>query len=219
MAAKLLWIMPLVPAVVGAVHALVARPPCAGGARRGRIVASSGAGARPRARGRSRRPAARSAIFRADDLGLVFLLLLGLLALAVSIATVGWMRQELARRPHARRPAALLLRARPRLHRHHAGHGAGRQPRHPVDRDGGHHHHLGRSGRAFHGDKHGLEAAWKYIIVTTIGISFGLFGTVLVYGAAVHAQGGVAGAMNWSSICRHRAASSTRASSASASSS
>ncbi len=47
----------------------------------------------------------------------------------------------------------------------------------------------------------GLEAAWKYIIVTTIGISFGLFGTVLVYGAAVHAQGGVlAGAMNWSSI-------------------
>ncbi len=53
----------------------------------------------------------------------------------------------------------------------------------------------------FHGDKHGLEAAWKYIIVTTIGISFGLFGTVLVYGAAVHAQGGVfEGAMNWSSI-------------------
>jgi hydrogenase-4 component F len=53
----------------------------------------------------------------------------------------------------------------------------------------------------FHGDKHGLEAAWKYIIVTTIGISFGLFGTVLVYGAAAHAQGGVlAGAMNWSSI-------------------
>ncbi len=53
----------------------------------------------------------------------------------------------------------------------------------------------------FHGDKYGLEAAWKYIIVTTIGISFGLFGTVVVYGAAAHAQGGVlAGAMNWSSI-------------------
>jgi len=53
----------------------------------------------------------------------------------------------------------------------------------------------------FHGHKLGLEAAWKYIIVTTIGISFGLFGTVLIYGAAVHAQGGVfAGAMNWSSI-------------------
>ena len=33
----------------------------------------------------------------------------------------------------------------------------------------------------FHGHQHGLEAAWKYIIVTTIGISFGLFGTVLVY--------------------------------------
>jgi len=53
----------------------------------------------------------------------------------------------------------------------------------------------------FHGHQHGLEAAWKYIIVTTIGISFGLFGTVLIYGAAAHAQGGVyAGAMNWSSI-------------------
>ncbi|MFI5382571.1 MAG: proton-conducting transporter membrane subunit, partial [Tepidisphaerales bacterium] len=53
----------------------------------------------------------------------------------------------------------------------------------------------------FHGDKLSLEAAWKYIIVTTIGISFGLFGTVLIYGAAVHVQSGVvAGAMNWSSI-------------------
>jgi hydrogenase-4 component F len=53
----------------------------------------------------------------------------------------------------------------------------------------------------FHGDKLGLEAAWKYIIVTTIGISFGLFGTVLFYGAAAHAQGGVFdGAMSWSAI-------------------
>jgi hydrogenase-4 component F len=49
----------------------------------------------------------------------------------------------------------------------------------------------------YHGHQHGLEAAWKYIIVTTIGISFGLFGTVLVYAAAA-AQG--ASSMSWSAI-------------------
>jgi len=50
-------------------------------------------------------------------------------------------------------------------------------------------------------DRDGLEAAWKYIIVTTIGISFGLFGTVLIYAAAAHAQGGVPeGAMNFTTI-------------------
>jgi hydrogenase-4 component F len=53
----------------------------------------------------------------------------------------------------------------------------------------------------FRRDSNGLEAAWKYIIVTTIGISFGLFGTVLIYAAAVHAQGGAfAGAMNFTAI-------------------
>jgi hydrogenase-4 component F len=54
----------------------------------------------------------------------------------------------------------------------------------------------------YHGHHHGLEAAWKYIIVTTIGISFGLFGTVLVYAAyaaAVPVAGG-AGALSWSAI-------------------
>lgn len=50
-------------------------------------------------------------------------------------------------------------------------------------------------------DNEGLEAAWKYIIVTTIGISFGLFGTVLIYAATAHAQGGLsAGAMNFTTI-------------------
>jgi hydrogenase-4 component F len=48
-------------------------------------------------------------------------------------------------------------------------------------------------------DSNGLEAAWKYIIVTTIGISFGLFGTVLVYAAAAHA-GASEGAMNFTTI-------------------
>ena len=53
----------------------------------------------------------------------------------------------------------------------------------------------------FRRDNDGLEAAWKYIIVTTIGISFGLFGTVLVYAATAHAQGGAsAGTMNFTTI-------------------
>src|SRR4030065_130857 len=47
----------------------------------------------------------------------------------------------------------------------------------------------------YHGHRHGLEAAWKYIIVTTIGISFGLFGTVLVYAAPADVMGG-AGAVS-----------------------
>jgi len=51
----------------------------------------------------------------------------------------------------------------------------------------------------YHGHHHGLEAAWKYIIVTTIGISFGLFGTVLFYAAAAAVHAG-AGAMSWSAI-------------------
>jgi Formate hydrogenlyase subunit 3/Multisubunit Na+/H+ antiporter, MnhD subunit len=52
----------------------------------------------------------------------------------------------------------------------------------------------------YHGHQHGLEAAWKYIIVTTIGISFALFGTVLVYAAAAGVLPGGASAMNWSAI-------------------
>jgi hydrogenase-4 component F len=57
----------------------------------------------------------------------------------------------------------------------------------------------------YHGHQHGLEAAWKYIIVTTIGISFGLFGTVLIYAAAAGVDAGAGSgvnAMSWSAIMR-----------------
>jgi len=71
-----------------------------------------------------------------------------------------------------------------------------------VDRDGGHTITLSAARSVSTVTSNGLEAAWKYIIVTTIGISFGLFGTVLVYGRAAHAQGGVlAGAMK---LVEHR---------------
>jgi hydrogenase-4 component F len=139
-------------------------------------------------------------VFRADGLALVFLLLVGLLTLAVSIASVGWMRREVAR-GHMRAD---------RLHWYFALVNAFVATMLvTVLSDNLGILWIAMEGTTitsallvgFHGDKHGLEAAWKYIIVTTIGISFGLFGTVLVYGAAAHAQGGVlTGAMNWSSI-------------------
>jgi hydrogenase-4 component F len=139
-------------------------------------------------------------IFRADQVAVLFLVLIGLLAVAVSVATVGWMRQEIARgQMHVER-----------LRYYYAlVHGFLATMLVTVLADNLGILWIAMEGTTitsallvgFHGDKHGLEAAWKYIIVTTIGISFGLFGTVLVYGAAAHAQGGVlAGAMNWSSI-------------------
>lgn len=139
-------------------------------------------------------------MFRADHVAVPFLLLIGLLAVGVSVASLGWMRGELARgHLHAER-----------LHYYYAlVHGFIATMLVTILSDNLGILWIAMEGTTitsallvgFHGDKHALEAAWKYIIVTTVGISFGLFGTVLVYGAAVHAQGGVfAGAMNYSSI-------------------
>ncbi|MBI5509456.1 MAG: hydrogenase 4 subunit F [Deltaproteobacteria bacterium] len=145
-------------------------------------------------------PVSALGTFRADAVAVVFLLLVGLLAVAVSIASGGFMRAELAR-GHMRAD---------RLHYYYAlVHGFIATMVVTVLADNLGILWIAMEGTTitsallvgFHGDKLGLEAAWKYIIVTTIGISFGLFGTVLVYGAAAHAQGDVfAGAMNWSSI-------------------
>lgn len=51
----------------------------------------------------------------------------------------------------------------------------------------------------FNRDKSALEAAWKYIILCTVGITFALFGVLLTYYAAVHADGSVA-SLDWSSL-------------------
>ena len=139
-------------------------------------------------------------VFRADEVAVVFLLLIGLLALAVSVVSVGWMRAEVAR--------GHMLADRLRYY-YALVHGFIATMLITVLSDNLGILWIAMEGTTitsallvgFHGDKFALEAAWKYIIVTTIGISFGLFGTVLVYGAAVHAQGGVfAAAMNYSSI-------------------
>ncbi len=144
-------------------------------------------------------PISALGVFRADHLAILFLLLIGFLAVAVSLASIPWMRHELA---------SGGMRAE-RLHYYYAlVHGFIGTMLVTVLSDNLGILWIAMEGTTitsallvgFHGDKHGLEAAWKYIIVTTIGISFGLFGTVLVYGAAVHAQGGFAGAMNYSSM-------------------
>src|SRR5512141_3236048 len=200
MTSHLLWIAPLVPFAVGLAMLLVRD--------RRLLTALDVAGSvvvLGLALGVARAVSAHGAvtalgIFRADDLAVVFLLLVGLLAVAVSIATIGWMRHEVARgqMPEDRLRFYFAL-----------VHGFIATMVVTVLSDNLGILWIAMEGTTitsallvgFHGDKHGLEAAWKYIIVTTIGISFGLFGTVLVYGAAVAAHGGVfAGAMNWSSI-------------------
>lgn len=38
----------------------------------------------------------------------------------------------------------------------------------------------------YHGTKHSLEAAWKYVIICSVGIAFALFGTILVFASSQH---------------------------------
>ncbi len=200
MTSNLLWVTPLVPFVLGLCMLLV---------RDRRVLAALDVAGSLAVLGlalaiaeRVAQAGAVSALgtFRADAVSVVFLLLIGLLAVAVAVATTGWMRQEIARGE---------MRAE-RLRWYYAlvnGFVATMLVTVLADNLGI--LWIAMEGTTitsallvgFHGDRHGLEAAWKYIIVTTIGISFGLFGTVLVYGAAAAAQGGVlAGAMNWSTI-------------------
>src|SRR5438309_6992643 len=48
-----------------------------------------------------------------------------------------------------------------------------------------------------------LEAAWKYFILGSVGIALALFGTILVYLAAVSALGEGLGSMAWTNLLRH----------------
>jgi len=51
-----------------------------------------------------------------------------------------------------------------------------------------------------------LEAAWKYFILGSVGIGLALFGTILVYLAAVQALGEGIRAMEWSNLHAHATA-------------
>ena len=50
-----------------------------------------------------------------------------------------------------------------------------------------------------------LEAAWKYFILGSVGIALALFGTILVYLAAVSVLGEGMGSMEWTNLLRHAA--------------
>ena len=48
--------------------------------------------------------------------------------------------------------------------------------------------------------KSSVEAAWKYMIICTVGITFALFGTILTYYVAVKVLGETGDALNWTSL-------------------
>lgn len=50
--------------------------------------------------------------------------------------------------------------------------------------------------------KSSVEAAWKYMIICTVGITFALFGTILTYYAAVNILGESGDALNWTSLIK-----------------
>ncbi len=51
-----------------------------------------------------------------------------------------------------------------------------------------------------------LEAAWKYVIICTVGVAFGLYGTVLVYSDAVNVLNHPGDAVLWTRILENAAA-------------
>src|SRR5664280_1732277 len=107
-------------------------------------------------------------VLRVDDLGLVFLLLLVVLTLAVSIYTVGWLRQAV----EVGNMKAESLRSYFAL-----VHAFVATMVVTVLADNLGVLWIAMEGTTitsavligYHGHQHGLEAAWKYIIVTTIG--------------------------------------------------
>ncbi len=48
-----------------------------------------------------------------------------------------------------------------------------------------------------------LEAAWKYVIICTVGVAFGLYGTVLVYSDAVNVMQTPGSAVLWTEIVKY----------------
>ncbi len=57
-----------------------------------------------------------------------------------------------------------------------------------------------------YGQKTSLEAAWKYVIICTVGVAFGLYGTVLTFANGSEVLGNAEGAILWSTIVSHASA-------------
>lgn len=56
------------------------------------------------------------------------------------------------------------------------------------------------------GGRAAVEAAWKYVVICSVGIALALLGTVLAYAAAVHAGVDPARALDFDTLLRHAAA-------------
>ncbi|HGM5488789.1 TPA: hydrogenase 4 subunit F [Serratia fonticola] len=54
-----------------------------------------------------------------------------------------------------------------------------------------------------YGQSSSLEAAWKYIIICTVGVAFGLFGTILVYANAASFMPDPNDAIFWTEVLKH----------------
>lgn len=54
-----------------------------------------------------------------------------------------------------------------------------------------------------YGKRTSLEAAWKYIIICTVGVAFGLYGTVLVYSNAASVMNNPHDAIFWTYVLAH----------------
>ena len=62
----------------------------------------------------------------------------------------------------------------------------------------------------FYQSKAALEAAWKYLILCTVGITFALFGVLLTYYASAGTLGEEAG-LTWTTLVRARRPAGLRA--------
>ncbi len=56
-----------------------------------------------------------------------------------------------------------------------------------------------------YGTRPALEAAWKYVVICTVGVAFGLYGTILVYSDAVNVVKETGMASLWSEIVKNAA--------------
>jgi len=54
-----------------------------------------------------------------------------------------------------------------------------------------------------YGQRSSLEAAWKYVIICTVGVAFGLYGTVLVYSDAFNVMQVPGSAVLWTEIVKN----------------
>lgn len=57
-----------------------------------------------------------------------------------------------------------------------------------------------------YGTRPALEAAWKYVVICTVGVAFGLYGTILVYSDAVNVIQETGMASLWDAIVRNAGA-------------